>query len=111
MVKKAPLRCENCKQFYQRKGACAWGIPESTGANSTFASQCSLFTDKNGYAPLLDCLEEQLPAWYRQKELLKEELPTIQSDRLTILKPKKKTRKKKSKGKNEQLEFLSTNII
>lgn len=111
MVKKAPLRCENCKQFYQRKGVCAWGIPESTGPSSTFASECSLFTDQNGYAPLLDCSDEQLPAWYRQKELIEDGLPTLKPDHLATSPAKKKTRKKRSKDKNEQLEFLSTNPI
>lgn len=111
MPKQASLRCENCKQFYLRKGVCAWGIPESTGANSTFASECSLFTDKNGYAPLLDCEEDQLPAWYRQKELIKEDLQSKDSKGTVTSAPKKKTRKKKPKSKTQQLEFLGTHTV
>ena len=37
-----------------------WGVPESKGADSTFARQCALFTYPNGYQPLLDCPEEDL---------------------------------------------------
>jgi len=70
MARKASLRCEDCKQFYLRKGRCAWSVPECTGPNSTFAQECANYTDQNGFAPLLDCPEDQLPAWYRQKELL-----------------------------------------
>tara|TARA_R110002012_G_scaffold212231_2_gene383246 strand:- start:1537 stop:1875 length:339 start_codon:yes stop_codon:yes gene_type:complete len=112
MVKKTPLRCQDCKQFYKRKGVCAWGIEECGGPDSIHADECPLFTYPNGYAPLLDCDEDQLPAWYRQKELIKEEdLATMKSDRSVTSPVKKKTRKAKSKDKKGQLEFLSTNLI
>ena len=112
MVKKTPLRCQDCKQFSKRKGVCAWGIIDCGGPDSIHADVCPLFTNQNGYAPLLDCDEDQLPAWYRQKELIKEEdLPTTESDRLVTSPAKKKTRKSKSKDKKGQLEFLSTNKI
>tara|TARA_R110001592_G_scaffold71021_8_gene217344 strand:- start:8449 stop:8787 length:339 start_codon:yes stop_codon:yes gene_type:complete len=112
MVKKSPLRCENCKQFHRRKGDCAWGIIDCGGADSIHANVCPLFTDHTGYAPLLDCDEDQLPAWYRQKELIKEEdLPPTESDRLITSLPKKKPRKKNSNDKRSQLEFLSTDTI
>ena len=111
MVKKTPLRCQDCKQFYIRKGVCAWGIIDCGGPDSIHANECPLFTDQNGYAPLLDCDEDQLPAWYRQKELIEDGLPTLKPDHLATSPAKKKTRKKRSKDKNEQLEFLSTNLI
>ena len=113
MPKKPVLRCGDCLQFEHAKDRCAWGIPECKGTdrfNHPFAEECSLFTNQNGFAPLLDCDEDQLPAWYRQKELIKEEdLPTTESDRLVTSPVKKKTRKSKSKDKKGQLEFLSIN--
>jgi len=111
MAKKPALRCKDCLQFEHIKGRCAWGIIDCGGPDSIHANECPLFTDQNGYAPLLDCDEDQLPAWYRQKELIEDELPTLKPDHSATSPTKKKTRKKKSKGKNEQLEFLSTNLV
>lgn len=116
MLKKPALRCSDCKQFNWRMGRCAWGIKEceeTGGHKSIHADDCNLFTNHNGYAPLLDCKEEQLPAWYRQKELFKTESPTMQSEHSTPFLVKKKPRKKKRKQKPNQLplESLSTNKI
>ena len=106
MAKKASLRCQDCKQFYLRKGRCAWGIPECNGPDSTFAEECSLFTDQNGYAPLLDCDEDQLPAWYRQKELFDYEPEPALVQVPAKNNVKKKSRKKKRK-QSDQPEILS----
>jgi len=112
MVKKPALRCSDCKQFIPRKGRCAWDIidcEETGGHKSTYADKCNLFTDHNGYAPLLDCEEEQLPAWYRQKEFFKEESPTMQPEHSISSSVKKKPRKKKRKQKPNQLTLESLN--
>ena len=106
MAKKAPLRCQDCLQFYLRKGRCAWSIPECNGPDSTFAEECSLFTDQNGYAPLLDCDEDQLPAWYRQKELFDHEPKPTPVQVPAKNNVKKKLRKKKRK-QSDQPELLS----
>ena len=107
MPKKGSLRCEDCKQFYLRKGSCAWGIPESHGPDSAFAEDCPLFTDQNGYAPLLDCDEDQLPAWYRQKELFDYEPEPVAAHLTPASDIKKKSRKKKRSLKPEQHEILT----
>ena len=51
-----------------------WEIKECKGADSTHAAICSLFTYPNGYQPLLDCAEEDLPEWTRAKQLSLESL-------------------------------------
>ena len=107
MAKKAPLRCQDCLQFYLRKGRCAFSIPECTGPDSTFAQECANYTDQTGYAPLLDCDEDQLPAWYRQKELLPYEGKAIPAEPVAASDIKRKSRKKKRKQQAEQLEVLS----
>ena len=107
MPKKGSLRCEDCKQFYLRKGSCAWSVPECTGPGSTFAEKCSLFTDQNGFAPLLDCPEEDLPAWYRQKELFDYEPEPVAAHLTPASDIKKKSRKKKRKPQAEQFDVLS----
>ena len=107
MPKKPVLRCGDCLQFEHAKDRCAWGIPECKGTdrfNHPFAEECSLFTNQNGYAPLLDCDEDQLPAWYRQKELFDYEPETAPATDNNI---KKKSRKKKRKKKSDQPELLS----
>lgn len=66
------VRCGDCKLFgtlASKPNACGWQIPECTGAKGTFASECPLFTYPNGYQPLLDCAEEDLPDWTRQEQL------------------------------------------
>ena len=69
----AQSRCGDCKLFgslVSRPNACGWNIPEcSKGAESTFAQECSLFTYENGFQPLLDCAEEDLPEWTRQEQM------------------------------------------
>ena len=68
----AQCRCSDCKLFgslASQPNACSWGVPESKGADSTFARQCALFTYPNGYQPLLDCPEEDLPEWTTAKQL------------------------------------------
>ena len=68
----AQCRCGDCKLFgslASQPNACSWGVPESKGADSTFARQCALFTYPNGYQPLLDCAEEDLPEWTSAKQL------------------------------------------
>ena len=107
MPKKGSLRCEDCKQFYLRKGSCAWSVPECTGPNSTFAQECASFTDQNGFAPLLDCPEEDLPAWYRQKELFDYEPEQSPAQPTPASDIKKKSRKKKRSLKPEQHEILT----
>ena len=107
MPKKPVLRCSDCLQFEHAKDRCAWGIPECKGKDHPFAQKCSLFTDQNGYAPLLDCDEDQLPAWYRQKELLPYEEIVLSSEPVAANGVKKKSRKKKRKKQAEQLEVLS----
>ena len=107
MSKKPVLLCGDCLQFEHAKDGCAWGIPECKGpdrANHPFAQECSLFTNKDGYAPLLDCPEDQLPAWYRQKELFdyEPEKPTAKD---SDAKPKPQKRKRKQKP--NQPEILS----
>jgi len=104
MAKKPALRCQDCLQFEHAKGRCAWSIPECKGPDHPFAEECSLFTNQNGYAPLLDCPEDQLPAWYRQKELFNYEPETASATDNNI---KKKSRKKKRKQKSDQPELLS----
>ena len=57
-------RCGDCKLFgtlASQPNACGWQIRECTGAKGTFAKECSLFTYQNGYQPLLDCPEDDLP--------------------------------------------------
>lgn len=66
---KRSLRCADCQQFSLEKGCCGWLIPECKGGDSTFAGECALFTDHTGYSPLLDCDDDQLPAWFRQINL------------------------------------------
>ena len=59
-------RCGDCKLFgslASKPDCCGWEIPECKGADSVFARKCSLFTFPNGYQPLLDCSEEDLPDW------------------------------------------------
>ena len=68
----ASCRCGDCKLFgslISQPNACSWGVPESKGADSTFARECALFTHENGFQPLLDCPEEDLPDWTRAKQL------------------------------------------
>ena len=68
----AQCRCSDCKLFgslASQPNACSWGVPESKGADSLFARQCALFTYPNGYQPLLDCPEEDLPEWTTAKQL------------------------------------------
>ena len=68
----AQCRCGDCKLFGSittKPDACGWEIPECKGAQSTFAQRCSLFTYPNGYQPLLDCLEEDLPEWTKAEQL------------------------------------------
>jgi hypothetical protein len=48
------LRCGNCLQFDHGKGVCGWLIPECSGANSEFVSECPLFTNQFGNMPRLD---------------------------------------------------------
>ena len=108
MAKKASLRCQDCKQFYLRKGRCAWGIPESLGPDSAFAEECPLFTNQNGYAPLLDCDEDQLPAWYRQKELFDYEPETTNTKRSgdsdgRVTRPRKRSNKRSRQQQAEQV--------
>ena len=107
MAKKLALRCKDCKQFYLRSGKCAWNHRDCHGPDCTFADECPLFTDQNGFAPLLDCDEDQLPAWYRQKELLPDECKAIPVEPVAANGVKKKSRKKKRKKQPEQLEVLS----
>ena len=114
MAKKALLRCQDCKQFYQRKGRCAWSIPESKGPDSTFAEDCSLFTDQNGYAPLLDCPEDQLPAWYRQKELFNYEPETTDTKTSSgsngsVIRPHKRSNKRSRQQQAEQVAIWEGN--
>ena len=107
MAKKPVLRCGDCLQFEHAKDRCAWGIPECKGPewfNHPFAQDCSLFTNKDGYAPLLDCPEDQLPAWYRQKELFDYE-PEKAIAKDSDVKPKPQKRKRKQKP--DQPEILS----
>ena len=43
----ASCRCGDCKLFgslASQPNACSWGVPESKGADSTFARQCALFS-------------------------------------------------------------------
>ena len=112
MPKKGSLRCEDCKQFYLRKGSCAWSVPECTGPNSTFAQECANFTDQNGYAPLLDCPEEDLPAWYRQKELFDYEPETINTKASSgsdgsVTRPRKRSHKRSRQQQAEQVALWS----
>ena len=68
----ASCRYSDCKLFgslASQPNACSWGVPESKGADSTFARQCALFCYPNGYQPLLDCPEEDLPEWTSAKQL------------------------------------------
>ena len=68
----AQCRCSDCKLFgslASQPNACSWGVPESKGADSIFARQCALFTYPNGYQPLLDCPDEDLPEWTTAKQL------------------------------------------
>ena len=68
----ALCRCGDCKLFGSlatKPDACGWSIPECRGADSTFARECSLFCYSNGYQPLLDCPEEDLPDWTKAKQL------------------------------------------
>jgi len=101
-MKKPVLRCGDCKQFEHDKDRCAWQIPECKGLEHPFAQECALFTDQNGYAPLLDCDENQLPAWYRQKELFAYERQPAPS----TVPVKKKLQQKKRKQKPDQFEIL-----
>lgn len=64
--------CGECKLFDFTKGSsgnCSWGIPECTGPAADHAKWCPLFTDQNGYQPLLDCEEEDLPEWTRSNQM------------------------------------------
>ena len=68
----ALCRCGDCKLFGSittKPDACGWNIPECTGKSGTFAEKCPLFTYANGYQPLLDCAEEDLPEWTRTEQL------------------------------------------
>ena len=68
----ASRACGDCKLFDVTKGKaglCSWGIPECTGPAGTHAKWCPLFTDHNGYQPLLDCEEEDLPEWTRSSQM------------------------------------------
>ena len=63
--------CGECKLFDTtkgRNGLCSWGIPECKDQWSEHAKWCPLFTDENGFQPLLDCSEEELPEWTRAKQ-------------------------------------------
>lgn len=67
-----PNACGECKLFDITKGTngkCSWGIPECSGPTARHARYCPLFTDQNGYQPLLDCPEEDLPEWTRSEQL------------------------------------------
>ena len=64
-------RCGDCKLFgtlATKPQACGWGIPECSGPQGTFAEKCPLFTYQNGYMPLLDCADEDLPEWTRVEQ-------------------------------------------
>ena len=68
----AQCRCGDCKLFgslVSQPNACSWGIPECKGAESAFAQECALFCHENGFQPLLDCPEEDLPEWTRQEQM------------------------------------------
>ena len=69
----ALCRCGDCKLFgslVSQPNACSWGVPEcNKGADSTHADRCPLFTYPNGYQPLLDCAEEDLPEWTRTEQM------------------------------------------
>jgi len=66
------LQCGDCKLFDHSKGAagqCSWQIPECKGPQHSHANWCPLFTDQNGYQPLLDCAEEDLPEWVNSEQM------------------------------------------
>lgn len=111
MAKKPVLRCGNCLQFEHAKDRCSFLIPECKGpdrANHPFAQECANYTDQTGFAPLLDCDEDQLPAWYRQKELFDyEPEKAIAKDRDVKLKPQKRKRKQKP----DQPEIMSLAML
>lgn len=110
MPKKLALRCKDCKQFYLRTGKCAWDHVDCHGPDCTFAEECPLFTDQNGYAPLLDCDEDQLPAWYRQKELFDYEPQTTNTKTSSrsdgrVTQSRKRTNKRSGQQQTESLAF------
>ena len=68
----AQCRCGDCKLFgslVSQPNACSWGIPECSGADSSHAERCPLFTYSDGFQPLLDCTDEELPEWTRTNQL------------------------------------------
>ena len=68
----ASRTCGDCKLFDHSKGAagqCSWKVPECTGPSGTHAKWCPLYTDQNGYQPLLDCTEEDLPEWVNSEQM------------------------------------------
>lgn len=60
--------CGECKAFDFTKGKCSWGIKECKDQWSKHAKWCPLFTEQNGYMPLLDCPEDALPEWARSNQ-------------------------------------------
>ena len=71
-MKLASRRCQDCHLFDSDigvAGSCSWGIPECKGPRSLHAVRCPLFTEQNGYMPLLDCDEADLPEWTRTAQL------------------------------------------
>ena len=57
MPKPPALRCGDCLQFNHDTGQCGWLI---RGASTTFAAECSLYTNQFGKMPRLDSDEEQM---------------------------------------------------
>ena len=65
------LHCKDCHLFDESigtAGSCGWEILECKGPKSLHANVCPLFTQADGYMPLLDCDEADLPAWARQDQ-------------------------------------------
>ena len=68
----ASRACGDCKLFDHSKGAagqCSWKVPECSGPTATHAKWCPLYTDHNGYQPLLDCADEDLPDWVNSEQM------------------------------------------
>lgn len=64
--------CGECKLFDFAKGPaglCSWLVPECKGPTSVHAKYCPLYTEPNGYQPLLDCDEDELPEWTRSTQM------------------------------------------
>ena len=62
--------CGDCGLFDHTKGKagqCSWAIPECNGPRAKHAERCPLFTDQNGVQWLLECPEEDLPDWTRER--------------------------------------------